>query len=258
MSDISKQLHSLTFTNDDDESKNTWDDWHLVPSSRPVLNPPSTKTYDEDIPGANGKIDLTEALTGYPSYNNRTGSLEFVVMHQGLDTSLGDPYGYLNTSNSGWQGVFTEISNFIHGQSMKVESEDYPDWYFKGRMSVNKWKSDQTASTITLDYDLEPFRYSATDTSDMWKWDPFNFKTGIIHTYSGLSLGSSTKVIGTVIPVVPTVFVTSSCNLTTKDGTFKMNAGMNKNPLIIVYPGEQTWTFTGSGSAAIYFRERSL
>lgn len=56
--------------------KNTWDDWHIVPSSRPVIKPPTKKTNYLDIPGADGNLDLSEALTGYPVYNNREGSIE--------------------------------------------------------------------------------------------------------------------------------------------------------------------------------------
>ena len=35
MSVRSEFYHSVVFG-----EKNTWDDWHLVPSSRPVINPP--------------------------------------------------------------------------------------------------------------------------------------------------------------------------------------------------------------------------
>ena len=70
--------HSITFINSQNKEKNTWDDWYLIPSSRPVFNPPSVKTQYIDIPGANGQIDLTESLTGYPVYKNREGSWNFM------------------------------------------------------------------------------------------------------------------------------------------------------------------------------------
>ena len=66
--------HSITFGD-----RNTWDDWHLIPSTRPLFNPPDAKTHYVDIPGANGQLDLIESLTGYPLYENRTGSIEFYV-----------------------------------------------------------------------------------------------------------------------------------------------------------------------------------
>ena len=68
--------HSITFGD-----KNTWDDWHLVPASRPLFNPPTVKTKIIDIPGANGNLDLSDSLTKYPVYNNREGQIEFIVMN---------------------------------------------------------------------------------------------------------------------------------------------------------------------------------
>lgn len=257
MTDIAKQIHSLDITVGDTKI-NTYDDWHLVPKSRPVFAPPSLKKYSQDIPGTNGEIDLTTALTGYPAYQNRTGSIDFMVMHNGLSSSLGDDIGYNNNSNSRWQGMYSEIENFLHGQAVKIESSDFPDWYYSGRMTVSGWTSDEQYSTITINYDLEPFRYSITESADLWKWDPFNFKTGLIRTYGSMDLGASHMIVGTVTPIIPTVFVTSACTVTTPTATVNLKSGSNKNPLLVIYPGKQTWSFTGSGKVGIYFRERSL
>ena len=41
--------HSITFG-----SKNTWEDWHLVPTSRPLFLPPKQKKSITDIPGGDG------------------------------------------------------------------------------------------------------------------------------------------------------------------------------------------------------------
>ena len=51
--------HSITIG-----TKNTWDDWHLIPKSRPLVNPPSVKTNVVDIPGGDGALDLSTALSG--------------------------------------------------------------------------------------------------------------------------------------------------------------------------------------------------
>ena len=48
---------------------NTWNDWHLIPSSRPLINPPSFKSNYIDIPGANGSIDASTTILTYPRYN---------------------------------------------------------------------------------------------------------------------------------------------------------------------------------------------
>ena len=64
--------HSVVFGN-----KDSWKDWHLIPSSRPVFVMPEVKTNFVDIPGSDGGIDLSEVLSGYPVYKNRNGSFKF-------------------------------------------------------------------------------------------------------------------------------------------------------------------------------------
>lgn len=129
--------HSITFG-----SKNTWNDWHLVPTSRPVFDPPVLKERYIDIPGGDGVIDLTESLTGYPVYQNRTGSLEFIVMNDYWP----------------WQEAYSTICDYLHGQRMKAVLEDDRDYYYEGRFKVSKWKSDKYYSTITIEYSVSPYK----------------------------------------------------------------------------------------------------
>src|SRR5690625_7190522 len=95
--------HSITFGD-----KNTWDDWHLIPSKRPSFNPPTVKSQYVDIPGGNGVLDLTESLTGYPLYNTRTGSWTF----------------YVENGFKPWDELYSEISNYLHGQKLRAILED--------------------------------------------------------------------------------------------------------------------------------------
>lgn len=129
--------HSITFG-----TKNTWTDWHLIPSSRPVFNPPPLKSKYVDIPGADGEVDLTELLTGSPKFGNRTGSLEFIVAND-----------YLS-----WDVAYSTIMNYLHGQSMHAVLEDEPLYYYDGRFSVSEWRSDKNYSLITIEYVLAPHR----------------------------------------------------------------------------------------------------
>lgn len=129
--------HSITFG-----EMNTWDDWHLVPSTRPIFNPPTLKKKTLEISGGNGLIDVSESLTGYPLYNNREGSIEFIVMND-----------YKN-----WEEAYSDIMDYLHGQSMRVILEDDPEYYYEGRLTVNNWRSDSKWSLITIDYSLAPYK----------------------------------------------------------------------------------------------------
>ena len=137
MSEYSKWVHSVNF-----DHINTWDDWHLVPMSRPVINPPTRKSIIVDIPGADGHLDLSEVVTGKPVYNNRTGSIEFMVQN-----------GFRP-----WATMFSTVMNALHGKFMDVVLDDDPTWTYHGLITVSKWTTSDHYSTITIDYDLEPYK----------------------------------------------------------------------------------------------------
>ena len=51
---ISDMYHSITFgtvSNGQITGKNTWTDWHLIPSSRPVVSQAAPQTSMMEVPG---------------------------------------------------------------------------------------------------------------------------------------------------------------------------------------------------------------
>lgn len=124
---------------------NTWEDWHLIPSSRPQIAPPEVYTNYIDLPAAHGKIDLSEYLTGGPVYKNRTGSLEFI---------FANGYGF-------WAERHNQIYNFLHGKRLYMCLWDEPQYFYYGRFKVQKPNSDGKTNwtTVTIDYELDPFKF---------------------------------------------------------------------------------------------------
>ena len=59
MSEESRLCHSIIIGD-----KNTYDDWHIVPTTRPVVNTPEIDDQYVSIP-AGGELDYTDVLTGY-------------------------------------------------------------------------------------------------------------------------------------------------------------------------------------------------
>ena len=149
--------------------KNTWDDWHLIPASRPLIAPPIVKTNYIEIPGTDSVLDATDIHTGYPLYNNREGSNEFYVMN-----GYGD-----------WASRYSEIMNYLQGRKMKVVLEDDPGFYYEGRCSVNEWRSEKDWSKIVIDYNVYPYKLESIIPGDTgwWLWDPFSFEDGVIRGY---------------------------------------------------------------------------
>ena len=81
--------HSITIGD-----KNTWDDWKMIPVSRPVVAPPVEKVLSVNVPGRDGTTYLSKSLTGYPVFKAREGSWEFYLdtdewRGQNLSTPVG-------------------------------------------------------------------------------------------------------------------------------------------------------------------------
>lgn len=142
--------HSVKFNNNFpnlSSVRDSYSDWRLVPDSRPVIVMPEVNTNYVEVPGMSGSVDLTEYLTGYPTYKNRTGSLKFHVLN-----------GYKE-----WQARYQEIASYLHGREGTMMLEDDPDYYYFGRFDVKSWTSnnDGTWSDIEIGYTLDPYKYAS-------------------------------------------------------------------------------------------------
>jgi len=166
------QDHSITFgdgtldANGHFVGKNTWRDWHLIPTTRPIVAQAEVSTSFVDIPGrVDGPIDMSEYLTGGILYGNRSGSFQFIVDND---------HGF-------WDAVYEEIRSFINERRLKVCLEDDPAYCYEGRFSVSDMRSEASYSTIEINYVLGPYKYYINVGGD-WLWDPFNFDMDQIDT----------------------------------------------------------------------------
>ena len=153
---------------DMEKATNTLKDWYLVPLGRPVINPPAQKRSTIDIPGANGILDVSNSLTHYPVFENRTGQLQFAKLN--------------DVPGNDWLTVYTKIMKFLQGNEVKMFLEEDQKFYYEGQVWVENWDSrnDGTWSEVTLGYDLQPYRRAIYSSVDDWLWDPFNFETDVI------------------------------------------------------------------------------
>lgn len=136
--------HSLII-NVDDHYINTWDDWFLIPSSRPVISPPIERTNFVTVPGRDGKLDYSQSVSGRAVFDNRTGKIEFYLENdvQGWD----------------WETAYTTICETLKGKRVRFALEDNPAHYYEGLLWVNAFKSQKGNSIITLEYNVHPTMY---------------------------------------------------------------------------------------------------
>ena len=133
--------HSLII-NVDDRYINTWDDWFLIPSSRPVISPPIERTNFVTVPGRNGDLDYSQSISKKPVFDDRTGKIEFYLENDIPDWD--------------WETAYTTIIDVLQGKRVRMALEDNPSHYYEGLLWVNQYKSDKGHSKITLEYKFYP------------------------------------------------------------------------------------------------------
>lgn len=247
----SLQFNTLSLLDDSImDSYNTYEDWFLVPTSRPVISMPPVKKNQVEIVGANGVLDLSYTLTNYPIYNNRTGSIEFAV--------LNDHDGY------SWSDIYANIASSLHGRRARMYLEDDMDYYYEGQWALSQWtsNSDGTWSTVTLDYDLDPYRYYRTTKT----FTKFASEANRQFQFTSDDVG--------IMPVVPTIIVSNTdstgitLNLTNDElGISSMTKTITSNGTYKIYDlilskmrsiNSCVLTVYGSGQVAITFRKGDL
>ena len=204
--------HSIDFfyidplTNEGGSKVNTWDDWGLVGSSRPTIAPPKPVTNLIKIVGATKFYNASEILTGYPTYESRVGSIEFIVLND-----------WNKPDAKRWIDIYNEVCEYLHGHELCCVLEDEPDYYYSGVFSVNEFASGEYNSTIVIDYELQPYKYNRQMSNVGWIWDPQNFETGVLVEsgfadlpvkYSESLTRDWTGIVSTA-PVVPTILIKS-------------------------------------------------
>lgn len=149
-------------------------DWFLIPNERWAIEPPDCKTSYVDIGGANGALDMTEALSGYPVYKNREGQMRFKVRNDRI-VNEGGPTANVGHYEAMWNEIYRDMCMFLHGKTMYMMLEDDPEWYYYGRFSVGRYDaSDKHNSEIVISYNLQPYKRLAwlKDSDCYWDYLP--------------------------------------------------------------------------------------
>lgn len=132
--------------------KHTLKDWNLGWTSI-NLGFPEAKTYEQEIPGADGSLDLTDAIcAGDVKYKNRSLSLEF----EAPDRDFFE-----------WASLTSEIANYLVGKRLKIILDTDPDYYYIGRLKLDTEKTDRELSVITLSGDVDPYKLELHSGADI-------------------------------------------------------------------------------------------
>lgn len=209
---------------------------------------PEPKRQLIDIPGGDGNIDLTE-INGRPAYNDRAG-LELV-------------FDIMDGNYKNWFLKYSEFANEIHGKKIKMVLDDEPEHYYLVRLNLDGQKSNQVFGTLTLSGTADPFKYDHISSNEPWKWDPFNFCTGVIRNLMNLVISDTNNtitILGAGIDNSPVFIVSEVDNLklTHLGRTYILKVGRNRFPAVRVGEQDVALKFSGNGKLSIEYRGRYL
>ena len=222
--------------------KNTFTEWGLVPTSRPLINPPQVKTSYVDLPSSHGQLDYTEYLLQEVPYGQREGSWEFTLRPR-----------------NNWANVYSTIMNYLHGRRHIVILEDNPLYQYVGRLSVNEWRSDQSRSFIVIDYNLDPFKYSVEASDDTeWLWDDLFADCIKYGRFTVTGQKWRNFINAGLREAIPTITCSAAMTLKIGNDSFALVKGINTNANFALQPGDNEMLFIGNGDVVISYREVSL
>ncbi len=208
------------------------------------VQPPEPKQNLVSLAGGNGKVDMTNFLTGYPLYDNRLITMEFGAGNRIIK----------------WPAVYSEILNLFHNQEVQVIFDDDTGYFYRGRARVSSYERTRTLGILTIEVDADPYKYEITSALDDWLWDPFDLDDGIIREYKDI-LVSGTKtvsVIGSEMPVIPVIICSAAMSLTVNGVSYPLSAGTNKVYGAVIMDQEYDFVFDGTGTVSIDYRGGSL
>lgn len=233
------------------EEFHTLDDWGLAIGNNNYIGDPQQHLDYISVKGRNGLLDVSEALTGRPTYSNRE-----------INVSLG---GIRNRTN--WDTVISDLRNKIDGKQIKLIFDNDPSFYWFGRCHIEGFDRMRDLGTFNLSIpQADPYKYNVQAFNEDWLWDPFNFETSVVTDASEHTVDGHLEILipyGTM-PVSPTIIVTDIVGGLTvqKYGDsriIELKLGENKVYSITVNDEKESiLMFDGQGTFSINYRGGSL
>lgn len=195
------------------------------------ISPAVPKTVYVDIPGADGALDLTEAL-GEVKYSDRTHKFTFTM----------NPAGDL--SEAAWEAKKTEVSNCLNGLACMITLDKDPAYYWQGRCSVDSYKSNKRLRQFVVSVRVRPYKFKQNETV-------VNFS--LSSTAKTVSVKNSRR---SVCPVI--TCTNANTKIVFNGNTFNFNAGQHQNLNIRFTEGNNQVTISGTGQVTFTYQEGDL
>lgn len=197
------------------------------------LSPAEQKTNFIEKLGGDGSWDLSTVLSdGLPRYRDR-------ILTVTLEHSGGDRLSR--------EAVIRNMVNQLDGMRENIELPDDPYRYITGRIHVAREYNTPAHAAVTVTAICNPWKYSTAET---------------VVTLTAATAEKTDKLVNNGrLAVVPTVTVTgtgASIRLVYGNVSRTLSAGTYQLPDLLLMPGANTLTHSGTGVAKITYREAVL
>ena len=201
-------------------------DLHLM-QAKVEVQPAKPKTKFIDIPGADGSKDYSESPAGRVVYSTRKIT-----------------WTYKLYPGDNWVAKYTEVSNAINGLNCQIRLDDDPDYFYLGRVSVDKYDSDSILHTITVTATCQPYKVQA-----------------VTESFTITTEDTIFSLLGGKMPVVPTITVTKDTTLVWAGSSYSLSAGTHKLLDVVITEGINNLmarVTTGTGTIRFKYQRGEL
>jgi len=217
----------------------TYHDWQLICTSV-TIDAPERKTFYVSIPGRNGDLDLSEALTNGPRFGNRSLAFTFMVRDSDMEK---------------WHQKYSQIFNFCHHRRRRICLDTDPTYFYTGRLLVQSEKTFLGVPTFTLQVDAEPYKRTIFTSLDDWLWNPFDFESDITRDYQAIQVVGEKMVVieGSLMPIIPVIISSAPMGVVIKGKHYQLQAGENNILDSYITEDHDEWLFIGHGTITISY-----
>lgn len=207
------------------DDKHSIIDWDLLMVSKSIPLP-EPKTISVDIPGRDGKIDLSNAF-GEIKYENRTLTFDFDIF----------------SNPSDWWKLREKIAQTLYDKKIKIILDQDSNYYYLGRCKITSFTTTFTVAHISIECDCEPFKYKLTETSIS-----NNLVAGETYTFSNLDKS-----------VIPIFELSDEATVEFEGNSYSLSAGTHKVLDIIFKRGNNyIKIISGTGTMKLTYQEATL
>lgn len=180
-----------------------------------------------EIPGMNGALDQSEAISGFTTYMER----EFEILY----TLMGD-------NEEDYFSKISAVKNVLHGRKRRIIMSSDPEFYYDARCIVTEKQETGAFAEITVSGTAYPYKRKIE-------------KTVVQQTLNGEAAEITCS--NLLEPVIPTIETTAPMQISFGNKTFNVQTGKHILDMVFI-PGNNVLTVTGTGDIKIMYEEGSL